>query len=245
MPGWNLSRVGDAALVLAFDQRIDPSLNQLVIRVADAVRWSEHPGVLDVVESYCTVTVHFDPLKTDVERVVIDLKAAASRGAVADDRRVEEVTGRVLTVPVCYGGARGPDLDEVACFGACTSSRVIALHAGRDYRVYMLGFLPGFAYMGSVDRRIAAPRRETPRLCVPAGSVGIAGRQTGIYPLDAPGGWQLIGQTPWRTFALGRADPFLLHAGDAVRFEPVDETTFRRLSAEAAAQPSGLAEWGH
>lgn len=245
MPGWNLSRVGDSALVLAFDQRIDPSLNQLTICVADVVRWSEHPGVLDVVESYCAVTVHFDPLKTDVERVATDLEVAASRSAVADDHRVEGITDRVLTVPVCYGGSRGPDLDEVARFGACTPSRVVALHAGRDYRVYMLGFLPGFPYMGSVDRRIAAPRRETPRLCVPAGSVGIAGRQTGIYPLDAPGGWQLIGQTPWRAFALDRADPFLLHAGDAVRFEPVDEVTFQRLSAEATGQPLGLAERGH
>jgi inhibitor of KinA len=170
--------------------------------------------------------VHFDPLRTDVEAVIRDLEAAAERAAPLED------TARELTIPVCYGGAHGPDLEAVARFARCPAAAVIATHASCIYRVYMLGFVPGFAYMGSVDERIAMPRRDTPRLRVPMGSVGIAGRQTGIYPLEAPGGWRLIGRTPLRTFDAGRAAPFLFRAGDHVRFEPVDGAAFARLSTD-------------
>ena len=134
---------------------------------------------------------------------------------------------------MCYGGELGPDLTVVAAFSGLSEAEVIAVHAESTYRVYMLGFLPGFAYLGSVDERIAIPRRESPRLRVPAGSVGIAGRQTGVYPLPAPGGWQLIGRTPTRLFDLARAEPFLLRPGDQVRFAAVSESEFRRLSRGA------------
>ena len=228
---WTLTRIGDSAIVVAFEQRIDPAINARVIRVARAVRRSRHGGVRDVVDSFCAVTVHFEPLHTDIEALARDLEASAAREPAA--REDDAGAARQMTVPMCYGGARGPDLGDVARFGGCSEADVVAHHAGRSYRVYMLGFLPGFAYMGSVDPRIAVPRRRTPRLRVPAGAVGIAGPQTGIYPVDAPGGWQLIGQTPVRAFALDRADPFLLRAGDIVRFEPIGEESFRRLVAEA------------
>ena len=218
--------MGDAAITIEFELRIDPAINTRVLAVADAVRRSNHGGVRDVVESYCAVTVEYDPVRTDVERVTRDLEAAAGR------ERGGAVDGREHTVTVCYGGDFGPDLAAVAAFAECSEARVIETHGAAVYRVYMLGFLPGFAYMGPVDERIAMPRRESPRLRVPAGSVGIAGRQTGVYPVLAPGGWQLIGRTPVKPFDLERSEPFLLAPGDRVRFEAVSESEYRRLCRE-------------
>ena len=227
MEDWRLSRVGDAAITIEFELRIDPAINARVLAVAEAVRRSDHDGVRDVVESYCAVTVEYDPLRTDVQGVTRDLEAAAGRGWGS------ETGGNEHTIPVCYGGDFGPDLAAVAAFAGCSEARVIETHGTAVYRVYMLGFLPGFAYMGPVDERIVMPRRKTPRLRVPAGSVGIAGRQTGVYPVRAPGGWQLIGRTPVRLFDLKRAQPFLLGPGDRVRFEVVSESEYRLLSREA------------
>ena len=225
--GWRLSRVGDAALVVECEPRLDPDLNSRVLAVAQAVRRLARPGVRDVVESYCAVTVHFDPLKTDTAAVVRDLETEVA-GA---DARVEgsRSRGRRLTVPVCYGGRYGPDLGTVAAFAACREAEVIARHSAETYRVYMLGFLPGFAYMGIVPPGLAMPRRQVPRVDVPAGSVGIAGQQTGVYPLAAPGGWQLIGRTPLAPFDLRRPEPFLFHAGDMIQFEPIDPERFDEL----------------
>ena len=220
MDGWTLTRVGDAALAVEFEPRIDPAVNARALAVGAALRAARHAGVLDVVEGFCTVTVVFDPLRTDVGRVAAELETAAAR------RRGSVEAGREVALPVCYGGPHGPDLEQVAAFAGCGADEVVALHSGAVYRVYMLGFLPGFAYLGSVDPRIAIPRRRSPRLRVPAGSVGIAGLQTGVYPLEAPGGWHLIGRCPVRIFDLERAEPFRLQAGQRVRFEPITEAEY-------------------
>ena len=227
MSEWKVVRVGDRSVVLEFEQAITPAVNARAIAVAERIRLVAPKGVQDVVESYCAVTVHFDPLRTLVEAVINTLKKAAER------EEPHKESGRKLRVPVCYGGMHGPDLGAVARFARCSDAEVIETHISRNYRVYMLGFLPGFAYMGSVNDRIAMPRRETPRLRVPMGSVGIAGRQTGIYPLEAPGGWQLIGRTPLRAFALDRREPFLFRPGDEVRFESVDDAAFTSLLGES------------
>lgn len=231
---WSLERVGDAALALAFDERIDPVINDRAVRVAAAVRGAGHPGVRDVVDSYAAVTVHFDPLRTDVDALARDLKreARSTAGPGAHASR----PSREFRIPVRYGGVHGPDLADVAAFGRCSEAAVVERHVARVYRVYMLGFLPGFAYLAEVDPAIAAPRQTTARLRVPAGSVGIANGQTGVYPVEAPGGWQIIGQTPTPMYAPARADPFLLHAGDAVRFTAIGEAEFCRLAS--GSQPT-------
>lgn len=234
---WSLERVGDAALVLAFEERIDSAINDRAVCVAAGVRRAGRSGVRDVVDSYAAVTVHFDPVRTDVDALARDLEREA-RGATGPAAEMSRPSREVL-IPVCYGGARGSDLAEVAAFGRCSEAAVVERHAARIYRVYMLGFLPGFAYLAEVDRAIAAPRRSTARLRVPAGSVGIARGQTGVYPVEAPGGWQLIGQTPMLMYAPSRADPFMLHAGDAVRFTPIDEAEYGRLAA--CSTPPGIA----
>ncbi len=227
---WELSRDGDSALVLTYPARLDPDINARCIAVAEALRERAVPGVRDVVEAFATVTVHFDPLAGDIDEMVTVLRGLAADAAVAAARKADRAQ-REIRLPVCYGAARGPDLADVARFAHCSEAEVVERHCGAAYRVYMLGFQPGFAYLGAVDPRIAAPRRAAPRVHVPAGSVGIAGRQTGVYPVSSPGGWQLIGRTPVRIFDMTRSNPFLLAAGDLVRFEAIDEAAYDRLES--------------
>ena len=207
---------GDSALILDLGDRIDPVVNERAVSVARALDRLRVPGVRDIVPTFKSVAVYFDPLRTDIEGLTRCLGDEA-RGSTGTIRAAEPI----VRVPVCYGGEYGPDLSEVARFAGTNVAEVIALHSAQTYRVFMLGFLPGFAYMASVPPQITAPRRESPRLRVPPGSVGIAGQQTGIYPSDSPGGWCLIGRTPLRPYDPGRAAPFLFKAGDRVRFDVI------------------------
>jgi KipI family sensor histidine kinase inhibitor len=212
-----LSRIrdaGDSALLLEWDEVIDPKVNGQAIAAAAAVRDARLPGVRDVVSTYRSVAVFFDPLNADPQV----LRAALTR-FVATPLGV--VRGHEIEVPVTYGGETGPDLSVVAEWAGLSTGEVAQRHAEVKYRVFMLGFLPGFGYLGSVDDRIAAPRRDTPRLRVPMGSVGIAGKQSGIYPRASPGGWQIIGWSPIRLFDPDRVPFALLEPGDVVRFVPM------------------------
>jgi inhibitor of KinA len=220
--GHRLRFDGDSLLTVALEPRIDPAINARAVAIAAAVRALGRAGVRDVVPAYASVGIHVDPTRVDLDELV----AAIERVAAAMPPEIDTTAARLVTIPVAYGGTFGPDLQEVARFAGCSEAEVVSRHASRTYRVYMLGFMPGFPYLGLVDERIAAPRRASPRTTVPAGSVGIAGRQTGIYPTASPGGWQIVGRSPVRLFDLDRADPCLLLPGDAVRFEPVDADTF-------------------
>ena len=212
---------GDAAWLIELENRIDPAVNARAIAIAEAVRRARWTAVRDVVTGYRSVAVYVDPLKADGDALREKLRQLVTRTTSSDATRED-----VVTVPVCYGGEYGPDLAEVAAFAGGSEAEVVALHAGIEYRVYMVGFVPGFPYMGTVDSRIAAPRRQTPRVKVPTGSVGIAGLQTGIYPRETPGGWNLIGRTPLKPFDLARAEPCAFRAGSRVRFVPVSHAEF-------------------
>jgi inhibitor of KinA len=212
---------GDAALVIEFEERIDPVVSARSAAVADALVAEHLAGLRDVVPTYRSVAVYFDPLQTDRTRLVGTLERLAATAVPVERGRRAPVQ-----IPVCYGGAYGPDLARVAAFAGVSERDVVDIHAAPSYRVLMLGFTPGFAYMGIVDARIAAPRLDAPRARVPRGSVGIAREQTGIYPSETPGGWQLIGRTPVRPFDLSRPDPFLLRSGDEVRFVPITGREF-------------------
>ena len=208
---------GDTLLLVEFDQTIDPTINQRVIVLAARVQARAGHAVRDIVPGYCSLGVHIDPLHTDLgalERVIHDEAGMLTDREAVDDRAVVEIRVR-------YGGADGPDLDALADWASCSPGEVVERHASRTYRVYMLGFVPGFAYLGRVDRSIAAPRHRVPRERVPPGTVGIAGEQTGVYPIATPGGWQLIGRTDAIMFDSTRPRPSLLHPGDLVRFLPV------------------------
>jgi len=222
---WRIVPAGDSALIVEFEERIDPAINARAIALADSLQAAAIAGVRDVVPTYRSVAVFFDPLRTNYDTLLERIERDAGRPAPDAARQAEP-----LRIPVCYGGDLGPDLGAVAAFGGISADEVIALHASATYRVFMLGFVPGFAYMGIVDARIAAPRHATPRVRVPAGSVGIAGVQTGIYPAETPGGWQLIGRTPIKPFDANRAQPFLMKAGDAVRFYAIDRAEYERFA---------------
>ena len=217
-------RAGDSALVVEFEEKIDPAISARGAALADALAAANIAGVRDVVPTYRSVTVYFDPLKTNQDVLTTTVERLAAQPIESSPRRRDPIR-----IPVCYGGAHGPDLPRIAEFAQLSEADVVNLHASAEYRVMMLGFTPGFAYMGIVDSRIAAPRLETPRPRVPRGSVGIAKEQTGIYPSETPGGWQLIGRTPVRPFDMSRADPFLLRAGDDVRFVPITQKEFDEL----------------
>jgi KipI family sensor histidine kinase inhibitor len=214
MTGARITFLGDACLSVAFDEQIDPAINAQCLALSAMLERQQRTGIRDIVPGFHTVAVYFDPLAVDRNALVADVREAAA-AAVAP---MAQATAPI-EIPVSYGHADGPDLPAVAAYARCSEAEVIRIHTECVYRVYMLGFLPGFAYLGSVDRRIAMARLETPRLKVPAGSVGIAGTQTAIYPRDTPGGWRIIGRTTVKTFDLSRPSPSLLSPGQRVRFK--------------------------
>ena len=210
--------LGDAAAVVSLGDAFSEAVNDRVMALAASLRERPLPmPVRDVVPAIASLAVHVDPRRVRIEDLIEALDARA--GEIARGQAASEDAGgaAIHEIPVRYGGDEGPDLADVAAFAGLDTAGVVERHAGRVYRVYMLGFLPGFAYLGQVDPSIAAPRRSSPRLDVPMGSVGIAGRQTGVYPQVSPGGWQIIGRTSSSMFdaASGRS---LLQPGDRVRF---------------------------
>jgi inhibitor of KinA len=212
--------------VITLPPAMDEATSGRAVALAAAVS-AAFPGRLrDVVVGYHTVTVYFDPWVIDGVRLEEDLSALARRTS-GDEFR----TGAHLEVPVCYGGEFGPDLEEVAHATALSVDDVIRLHTSREYRVFVIGFVPGFAYMGPLAPELAVVgRRASPRTRVPSGSVAIAGGQTGIYPMETPGGWRILGRTPIRPFDESRTPPVLFAAGDRVRFRRIDLAEFQQLT---------------
>lgn len=208
-----LLAMGDSALLVRFGDEIDPAVNRRVHELDALLRADRIAGVIESVPAYATLLVHYDPLVLTYAQasgwVNGELDKVKST-ALHEPRRIE--------VPVRYGGEHGPDLEFVASHHQLSRQEVVRLHTGREYTVYMMGFTPGFAYMGKLDDRLATPRLETPRIRVVAGSVGIAGAQTGIYPIDSPGGWRLIGWTSLPLFDLAADPPYLFSPGDRVQF---------------------------
>ncbi|WP_297420053.1 5-oxoprolinase subunit PxpB [Thermococcus sp.] len=216
---------GDSAIAVSFGETIDEEINGRVHAVARAIEEMSFEWLVEVVPAYSSLYVFYDPLKVSYTEVEASIKPLLNA-------KTESFEGRLIEVPVVYGGKYGQDIEFVAEHNGLTVDDVIEIHSQQVYRVYFLGFLPGFAYLGGMDERIAAPRLERPRLKVPAGSVGIAGRQTGIYPLESPGGWRLIGRTPLRLFNPSKEPPTLLQPGDRVKFVPIDESEFREIYLE-------------
>ncbi|MEA3327520.1 MAG: 5-oxoprolinase subunit PxpB [Chloroflexota bacterium] len=206
-------KVGELALLLELAEEMTPTVNAWV-RAVD-VRMGEIPmaGVIEWIPAYASLLIKYDPIKTNSSDVQRWLKGCLESAAVDAPGKV-----RCVQIPVHYGGQDGPDLEAVAAFHSLSSSEVVARHTRVRYHVGMMGFTPGFAYLMGLEPSIATPRHETPRILVPAGSVGIAGMQTGIYPLDSPGGWQLIGRTDKTLFNPDQEPPFLLLPGDKVQF---------------------------
>lgn len=211
--------LGDSALLIETGKIADDS-SQLAVRNIDSILASTRPAwMIETIPAFTTLTLFYNPLLISFneakEEVTALLKGAAE---------VASPPPRTVEIPVCYGGAHGPDLEFVAEYNGLSTEEVIRFHTGESYSVHMIGFAPGFPYLGGMSEKIAAPRKETPRVSIPERSVGIAGNQTGIYPIATPGGWQLIGRTPVRLFLPENDIPSLLQAGDQI--------IFRRISAD-------------
>lgn len=220
-----LVAASDRTLLVSFAGRIAPEVQVRVRRLVRLLEEAPLEGVVDLSPAYGSVLIRFDPLRTDHRRLEALVRARLPR-LVA----VTLPEPRLVEVPVCYGGAFGPDLEDLARIAGLSPREAAAIHAGTTYDAYFLGFVPGFAYLGIVPPSIACPRLDAPRRAVPAGSVGIAGEQTGIYPVPTPGGWRLIGRTPLRMFDPGRDPMALLQAGDRVRFVPIAPDRFAALA---------------
>ncbi|GAK56278.1 allophanate hydrolase, subunit 1 [Candidatus Vecturithrix granuli] len=218
---------GDSALVVELGNEIDPVINQTIRGLVLTLQQQTIPGIREYVPTYRSLMILYDPAVLWFDDLIEQVKKVESR--------LEAVSlpePKILEVPVAYGGEFGPDLDFVAEHTHLSVEKVIALHTGRDYLVYMLGFTPGFCYLGGLSEQLETPRLATPRTKIPAGSVGIAGKQTGVYPIDSPGGWQLIGRTPLCLFDPQRDPAVLITAGDYVRFVQIDEPTYHQLAEQ-------------
>jgi len=208
-----IAPLGDSSLFIQLGDEIDLAVNQNVHALADLINISSLDGIVESVPAYSTLLVHYDPLILSFTQVKNDLRAKLSQIGETRSRK-----SRQIEVPVRYGGQYGPDLEFVASHCGLQVEDVVRIHSERAYTIFMMGFAPGFPYMGKLDDAIVAPRMETPRTRVPAGAVAIAGSQTGIYPIDSPGGWRLIGRTSLRLFDPESESPFLFSPGDQVRF---------------------------
>ena len=229
MPTPKILPCGDSAVTIEFGDRIDPDINGMVLALDDIIRARAPAGLLETVPTYRSLTVQFDPVETDYEALIRlvneETKDLAPRKAV----------GRRWRVPVVYGGEFGSDLEEVAETHGMTPAHVIEIHSSAIYRIYMIGFLPGFTYLGGLDKRIATSRRVQPRAKIPSGTIMIGGEQAGIAPMDMPSGWHNLGLTPVRPYAPERDPVFLFAAGDEIVFEPVDASRWDALQKAALA----------
>lgn len=220
---------GDHAITIELGNRVDVEINRQVISLYQKISSMKLPGVLDIIPAYSSVTLVYDLrllTKQFTGASVYETMRVVLQNAADEILDAVDTETRLIRIPVCYDPTLAPDIISLAALHQLSVEEVIQLHTAVIYRVYMIGFLPGFAYMGSVDKKIITPRKENPRTNVPAGSVGIAGEQTGIYPFSSPGGWQLIGQTPVPMFAANQSQPCYLQPGDAVQFFPITVDEF-------------------
>lgn len=221
---------GDTSLSVEFGNEISTEINAKIRAFNIALENSKIPGIVETVPTYRSLMVHYDPGVILYHELVQELK-----GLMGQLSSIQIPPSDVLEIPVLYGGEYGPDLDFVAKNAGKTPEEVIQIHTSTEYLIYMLGFTPGFTYLGGMDESIATPRLKQPRVKIPAGSVGIAGSQTGVYPIDSPGGWQLIGQTPVRMYDPNRAEPILPKAGEYIKFYSITQKEFDKIAAQEAA----------
>ena len=232
--------LGDSALIVRFGTRIDAAVNRRVLNLAMLIEERRIQGIVEAVPSFSSLTIHYDPLSVPRR---VDPNGESESPAGAMTRVVRGILSEVpescpwpersIEIPACYGGEFGPDIEFVARHNRLTVEEVIEIHSSTTFVVQMLGFLPGFPYLGGLPETIAAPRLATPRARVPAGAVGIGGTQSGIYPIESPGGWRLIGRSPLRLFLPERDPPVLLRLGDTVRFRRLTIEEFHALEEES------------
>ncbi|MDE3841208.1 kinase inhibitor [Bacillus methanolicus] len=233
---YRLHPLGDNAVIIELGEDINIETQQKVKMITSILDNNPPEWMIEYIPAFTTVTVFYNPVKTSnllnykiLPYVYVCEQLQQLLARLKTDKTIKP---RVVEIPVCYGGEFGPDLEYVAAFNGLTTEEVIDIHSSSDYLVYMIGFAPGFPYIGGMSEKIATPRRETPRLKIPSGSVGIAGKQTGVYPIETPGGWQLIGRTPLKLFRPNEEPPSLLMAGDKIQFVPISYNEYKEMEED-------------
>ena len=216
--------MGDSAIQIEFGQEITPAINAQITAFVELIKNQKIEGIIDMIPAFCTLLINYDPRIIVYKELLTRLQELAKL-----DIQIQNLSSKAFEIPVIYGGEYGPDLENVAKLAGLLEEEVIAIHSRPDYLIYMLGFMPGFPYLGGLDARIHTPRLDNPRLKIPSGSVGIGGEQTGIYPLESPGGWQLLGRTPVKIYEPSREVPILFNAGDYIRFVPITEEEYQKI----------------
>lgn len=212
---------GDCALVVEFGDIIAPEINDQVLALEEKLKIHPIGGIQELVPTFRSLLIHYDPAVLS-----FSMLSEKIRELEKHPLHIQAKTKRILQIPCCYGSHFGPDLAELERYTGLTRDEIIALHSSVDYKIFMLGFLPGFVYLGGLDKRLEAPRLSTPRIKIPRGSVGIGGSQTGVYPLDSPGGWRLIGSTPVEFYQPEKKEPVLCSAGEYIRFIPINSSDY-------------------
>jgi inhibitor of KinA len=219
--------MGDRGLLVEYGDKIDPEINRKVRLLTLAFDHERFAGIIEVIPTYKSLLVVYDPLQVDCESVMRTVESLE-----ADLPQLRLSSPRTIYIPVCYGSEFGPDIEFVARHNGLTVEDVIRIHSETVYMLYMIGFTPGFSYLGGLAESLHTPRLETPRAAVHAGSVGIANDQTGMYAVSSPGGWRIIGRTPLKLFDPARDEPFLYSAGDFIKFTPISEEEYSRIANE-------------
>ena len=225
--------------MIYFEQQIDPSTFKEVQKVEKYIKDQQHEAIIEVIPSYRAIMLHIDITKQSLVKVVNELNLE-QLNKLDFDENLNKV--KIISLPVLYGGNYGPDIQEVAKHNQLSIEEVIKLHTENTYLIYMLGFMPGFPFLGGLNSKLATPRREEPRTSIPAGSVGIANNQTGLYPKQSPGGWQIIGRTPITVFDILRTPMCLYESGDYIKFYSIDESTFEQI-VEAQQGEFDIEKW--
>jgi len=217
---------GDRALVIEFGDSIEEQINSKIRSLTLAMASEGIIGIIETIPTYRSLMVIYEPMLIQLDELIDKVKSIESK---MDEMKLPDA--KVIQIPTLYGGEYGPDIDFVAEHNKISSDEVIKIHTSMEYLIYMIGFTPGFPYLGGMNDKIATPRLQSPRGKIPAGSVGIADKQTGIYPIESPGGWQLIGRTPVKLYDSCRKEPVLLNAGDYIKFVQIDEKQYKDIEA--------------
>jgi len=225
--GYTYSYSGDSTVIVKLGNDISPEINKKVRAFSAGIKEKSIQGVVEIVPSYNCISVIYDPSVISLKKLVSMLRKIEKNDLTLSAEKTQTVH-----IPTVYGGDYGPDLGYVCAYNSLTPEDVVRIHSEQKYLIYMMGFTPGFPYLGGVNESIATPRKEIPRERIPAGSVGIAGNQTGIYPLVTPGGWQIIGKTPLKLFDAGKENPFLLKPGQYLKFEHISESEYLKIEKE-------------
>ena len=230
-------QISENAISLEFGQEISKETLERITQLNECIKGNPFSGLLSTIPAYTTLTLYFNPVELMKDagikaQTCLDKISEYLKGLRVDVKNTKKIDEQIIHIPVCYDDKFGFDLEELTFFYQLKKEEIIKIHSGAVYTVFMIGFVPGFPYMGGLSEKLTVPRKQNPRPAIPAGSVGIAGQQTGIYPLETPGGWQIIGRTPLKLFDVDRPQPSLLKAGDKIKFNPISLNEFAQLERE-------------